>query len=181
MRSQHNINYRKLEKEDSHMQKVKELINKILSFIRNILNKLQYNQNSTLDNIKSYDYSIKNIMTDYERYFYNILLELENECNIKIHPQLNLSSVIQKDTNTKYQNELFRNIDFAIFTSDYSTLLLLIEVNDATHNTKRRRNRDNKVDIICKNANIKLIKFYSNMPNHKKYIKDRIINELNQK
>ena len=48
--------------------------------------------------------------------FYKIFVELENELDIKVHPQLNLASVIKKETSNRYINELFRNIDFGIFT-----------------------------------------------------------------
>jgi len=92
---------------------------------------------------------------------------------------LNLNSVIDKISNTKYRNELFRNIDFAIFDKDYSTLLLLIEINDKTHQTRKRKERDLKVEEICSKAGIKLIKFYSNYSNEKEYVKNRIKKELN--
>lgn len=98
---------------------------------------------------------------------------------IKIHPQLNLNSIIDKIDNTKYRNELFINIDFAIFDSDYSTLLLLIKINDKTHQTRKRKERDHKVDEICEKAGIKLIKFYSNYSNEKEYVKNRVKKELN--
>ena len=95
-------------------------------------------------------------------------------------PQLNLASIINKEGNYKYRNELFRNIDFGIFSKDYKELLLLIEINDKTHNNYNRRKRDIKVDNIVDNAGIKLIKFYSNYPNKKDYIKNRIREEINK-
>lgn len=123
-------------------------------------------------------YSKKRLMTDYERYFYTVLKELEIELNIKIHPQINLASIVTKQTNNYYVNELFRNIDFAIFDADYDKLLLLIEINDSTHNSRKRIIRDKKVNLIVKNAGIRLIKFYSNYPNKKDYIKNRIKKEI---
>ena len=123
-------------------------------------------------------YTKKKLMTDYEKYFYNILKELEPELNIKIHPQINLASIITKHTNNYYISELFRNIDFAIFDKNYDKLLLLIEINDSTHKTYKRIIRDEKVDAIVKNAGIRLIKFYSNYPNKKDYVKERIKKEL---
>lgn len=130
--------------------------------------------NSKLDN----NYSVKPLITKYERYFYDIFVELENELDIKVMPQVNLSSIINKDTNQRYRTELFRNIDFGIFTKDYSKILLLIEINDNTHNQKKRIRRDKKVDEIVRKANIKLIKFYSNYPNKKEYVKERVKKEI---
>ena len=123
-------------------------------------------------------YTQKKLMTNYEKYFYNILIELENEYNIKVQPQVNLATIINVNSNTKYHNELFRNIDFAIFTKDYEYLLLLIEINDKTHSQNNRINRDKKVKNIVEEAGIKLITFYSNYPNNKEYVKNRIKKEL---
>ena len=89
-----------------------------------------------------------------------------------------IDSIINKNTNNYYRNELFRNIDFGIFTSDYNEILLLIEINDKTHNNKKRIKRDKKVDYITANAGIRLIKFYSNYDNKREYIKERVKNEI---
>ena len=121
-------------------------------------------------------YQIKSIMTAYERYFYYILKELENE--YEVIPQLNLASIILKKNNNRYYNELFRNIDFAIFSKNYEKILLLIEINDKTHSQYKRKKRDAKVQQICNNVGISLIKFYSNYPNKPEYVKSRILSEL---
>ena len=123
-------------------------------------------------------YSKRDFMTKFERYFYNIFVELEEELDIKVHPQVNLATIVKKEVNNRYISELFRNIDFAIFDKDYKDLLLLIEINDSTHYTKKRIVRDIKVEKILKQADIKLMKFYSNYPNKKDYVKNRIKQEL---
>lgn len=150
----------------------------IIFFILRTVSKLIYNKISIKNKKTNNIYNKRKFMTDYERYFYETLKELEGELDIKIHPQINLATIINKETNNYYINELFRNIDFAIFDKNYNNLLLLIEINDNTHNTKKRIYRDKKVDYILKCANIKLIKFYSNYPNKKDYIKTRIKKEL---
>jgi len=156
---------------------MKRIIQLIIDFLNKLLG---YNDNytNTSTNINIYNYQEKQFMSNYERYFFNILMELEKELSIRIHPQVNLNSIINKIDNTKYRNELFRNIDFAIFDNNYTKVLLLIEINDNTHNTKSRRIRDQKVDKICAKAKIKLIKFYSKYANEKSYVKNRIKQEL---
>lgn len=124
-------------------------------------------------------YEIKPFMSPYERKFYNMLKCLENEYTII--PQLNLASVIKKLNNTKFYTELFRNIDFAIFDKDMNKLLLLIEINDKTHNKYKRKDRDLKVKKICNDVNVKLLSFYSNYPNEKNYVLNRINKELQNK
>ena len=93
------------------------------------------------DNITIYEQ--KPLMSNYEFKFYKILEELKEE--YEIMPQINLASIIKKINNNKYYSELFRNIDFAIFSKDYKELLLLIEINDKTHNELSRKDRDLKI------------------------------------
>ena len=121
-------------------------------------------------------YTRKKLMTDYEYKFYNILKELQD--NYTIVPQLNLAAVVKKINNNRYYSELFRNIDFAIFTKDYQELLLLIELNDQTHNNYNRKDRDLKVKKICNDIGVKLMTFYTKYPNEKAYVINRIKNEL---
>lgn len=148
------------------------VFHKFSNLIIKQLNKNKYN---------NYKYYIpKKFMTNYEKYFFNILVELENEYFIRIQPQVNLATIVDINTSGyKNINELFKNIDFAIFTKDYDNLLLLIEINDKTHNLPKRRKRDKKIKDIASEAGIKLITFYSNYPNNKEYVKNRIIKELN--
>lgn len=121
-------------------------------------------------------YEKKPIMSDYEIMFYNRMKDLETEYNIV--PQLVLSSIVDKKSKQKYRSELYRIIDFAIFSKDYSKLLLLIELNDNSHNQRKRKDRDLKVKKICNSAKIKLITFYTKYPNEKDYIINRIKKEI---
>ena len=123
-------------------------------------------------------YVLKPLMTAYEYKFYQILKTLEDEYIIL--PQLNLASIVKKMNNNKYYNELFRNIDFAIFTKDYKKLLLLIEINDETHNQRKRKDRDLKVKKICNDIGVSIMTFYTIYPNEKKYVLNRIEKELNK-
>lgn len=114
---------------------------------------------------------------------YNFLLkfiDLEDELYINIVPQVNLASIIDKISDSRFHNELFRNVDFGIFNADYSKILLLIELNDESHNDYHRKKRDMKVKNICDKAGIKLITFYTKYSNEKEYVKTRIISELNK-
>ena len=150
----------------------------LLIFMKILINKLN-NKHNVRSN-RNITYSKKQLMTKYERYFYDVLIELKDELNIEVMPQVNLGTIINKKSNNRWRSELFRNIDFGIFTKDYEELLLLIEINDKTHNNYNRKYRDMKVDNIVNNAGIKLIKFYSNYPNKKDYIKNRIREEINK-
>ena len=126
----------------------------------------RFGSSSLIKDINEYDFLTK-------------FIDLEDELHINIVPQVNLASIIQKVSNSRFNTELFRNIDFGIFSADYSKILLLIELNDESHNNFHRKKRDIKVHEICNKAGIKLITFYTKYSNEKEYVKGRILKELN--
>ena len=148
---------------------MKNIIYKILKYFGLIQEENKERRKDTI-------YIQKPIMTEYEYRFYLILKELENKYIIV--PQLNLAAIIKKVNNNRYYSELFRNIDFAIFSKDYKKLLLLIEINDQTHDRYKRQDRDLKVKKICNDVNVKLISFYTKYPNEKNYVINRIEKEI---
>lgn len=119
-------------------------------------------------------YIRKDFMTASELSFYNKLKTLEEQ--YIIIPQLNLASIIHK-IGTKYCTDLFRNIDFAIFSKKYE-LLLLIELNDSSHNEAKRKARDIKVKKILNECNIPLLTFYTHYSNENNDVLNRIIKAL---
>lgn len=121
-------------------------------------------------------YQKKSLMTSYEYSFYLKIKDLEAQ--YKIIPQLNLATIVDKNRTYKYRNELFRIVDFAIFNYDYSEILLLIEINDKTHYQKKRKERDKRVQNICERIGVPLIKFYTDKPNEKDYVLNRIVKEI---
>ena len=135
--------------------------------------------NNINEDVSNVNYVSKQFLSNNEYDFLTKFIDLENELHVNIVPQVNLASIIQKVSNSRFNTELFRNIDFGIFNADYSKLLLLIELNDNSHNEYHRIKRDKKVHEICNKAGIKLITFYTKYSNEKEYVKGRIIKELN--
>ena len=131
------------------------------------------------EDVSAVNYIPKQFLTNNEYDFLTKFIDLEDELHINIVPQVNLASIIQKVSNSRFNTELFRNIDFGIFSADYSKVLLLIELNDESHNNFHRKKRDIKVHEICNKAGIKLITFYTRYSNEKEYVKRRILKELN--
>lgn len=117
----------------------------------------------------------ESLLTDCEKHFYNVLNKNFND-NFNIIPQVPLSAIIskEKEYQNEYQNELNRIIDFGIFSKTGFKPLLLIEINDKSHLQKNRKQRDLKVNQICKEADIKLITFWTNYENTESYIVKRI-------
>ena len=108
--------------------------------------------------VKSSYVTKDSIMSECEKEYFAIFRELLPDGYL-VQPQINLASVIDKETQSAYRNELFRNIDFGVFDSDYN-LKLLIEINDNTHNKTDRIIRDMRVNEICKSAGVPLVEFW---------------------
>ena len=154
----------------------------ISSIVYLIIKKFKPKNNSKNKNQSSQvKYQSKQLMSKYEKNFYEILSKNFAQDYI-IMPQVNLASIIEKikDFPTQYQNELYRNIDFGIFDKNSMKPLLLIEINDKTHNQPDRIKRDLKVKEICNQANIKLITFYTKYDNKPNYIISRVKKELEE-
>ncbi|MDD3341411.1 MAG: DUF2726 domain-containing protein [Bacilli bacterium] len=145
----------------------------LISISKDVNNKTDLEPNQ-----RRYIYSKKKIMTESEKNFYLKLRNIEKEMPIIVHPQICLASIIKKENYNRYINELFKIIDFAIFNEDYSELLLLIELNDQSHNYYNRKKRDSKVKEICESVDIKLISFYTSYANEESYMKQRILKEI---
>ncbi len=119
------------------------------------------------------------LMTECEKKFFNVVKGLVGD-NYIIQPQVNLASVVDKESARKqYRNELFRNIDIGIFDLNYK-LIVLVEINDPSHETYQRKKRDAKVAEICKSSNIPLITFWTKFGIDEEYIKKRLKEYLPQ-
>lgn len=154
---------------------------KKLDYDKNNEKKYSYSQpegNLTENKVEIQKYTLKNsLVTDCEMYFYKIL-ENNFSAKYKIQTQVNLASIINKEIDNKFINELFRNIDFGIFDKETLKPLLLIEINDSTHKNPDRYERDLKVRKILEESKIKLITFYTSYENKENYVTNRIIKSL---
>lgn len=132
---------------------------------------------SATDNDK-YLYNLrKTLMSKSEQGFYNaIKVSLpEGYC---VFSQINLASFIDRTDDARFHNELFRNVDFLITDGEYSPKFI-IEINDQTHLTNERRERDEKVRRICEEAGIPILKLWTSYGVNPEYIKGRIDETLN--
>ena len=113
-------------------------------------------------------YFIKpNLITPNELDFFRIFRSVLPNSYIVL-PQVPLSSVIEKGKYT-FQGELFRVLDFGIFTQWFNPLLM-IEINDRTHLQEKRIGRDMKVNDICRSAGLPLLFLWTQDKHHIDYI-----------
>lgn len=117
-------------------------------------------------------YSQKDLMTLTEKKFYAAIRSVLSDSYVLL-PQVNLATIIQKNGDFKYQNELYRNIDFGVFDQNFN-LVVLVEINDASHNDSSRAKRDLKVKSILEEAKIPLITFHTKYGINREYISKRL-------
>jgi len=91
--------------------------------------------------------------------FYRLLKDFLSAEHFDIMPETALVTVIEKLTQTGYRNELFRIADFCIADASSTEPLLLVELNDASHNRADRKERDRRVAEICERAGMPLVTF----------------------
>lgn len=97
--------------------------------------------------------------------------------NYLIQAQANLASFILRTDGARFQNELYRNVDF-IITDMFYRPLVVVEINDQTHLSEDRRERDKKVANICEEAGIPIIRFWTSYGINQEYIRKRIQESL---
>lgn len=118
------------------------------------------------------NYSKKKLLTATEIEYYKAIKN-NTPHGYVVLPQINLATIINRTDEHKYQNELYRNIDFVIFDL-YLNPVVLIEINDYSHKDKSRWMRDQKVKHICEEANLPIITLWVDFGIHQDYIKKRI-------
>ena len=93
--------------------------------------------------------------------FLQVLRQIQPE-KYEVVPQTALVSVRDKKTNTAYRGELFRVCDYCFVDRDTFEPLLLVELNDSSHNRADRKERDAKVSAIADDAGLPLVTFWIN-------------------
>ncbi|MCH5165983.1 MAG: DUF2726 domain-containing protein [Clostridiales bacterium] len=105
-------------------------------------------------------YERKRVMLSRPEYNFLQLLREISPSKYEVVPQVALTNVIDKKTNTSYRNELFRVCDYCFVDRDTFEPLLLVELNDRSHLREDRQMRDAKVAAICADAKLPLVTFW---------------------
>ncbi|MCQ2441149.1 MAG: DUF2726 domain-containing protein [Clostridia bacterium] len=125
-----------------------------------------------------YLYEIKkDFISKAEQGFFNAIKEAIPE-GYFVFPQINLATIVERTDNQRFHNELFRNIDFLVTDNQYIPKIA-IEINDQTHLTNDRHERDEKVQKILEEAGIPLLKLWTSYGVKPDYIKEKITEMLN--
>ena len=127
---------------------------------------------------KSKKYYLKEkFLNEYEERFLEYA-KLYISSKFTIIPQLNLQTIIQTDTYTR-NDELFRNVDFAIFHSKTYIPIMIIELNGQQHYTNKYYiERDKSVQMILNQVGIPLVTI--DIKNLKQMTNKELIKEIKQ-
>ena len=131
-----------------------------------------------VDNSK-YLYDLKNILISKSEQGFYAAIKTSIPEGFCVFPQINLTSFIDRTDDARYHNELFRNVDFLITDTEYRPKII-IEINDQTHMNNDRKARDEKVQKICEEAGIPILKLWTSYGVNPDYIKGRIDETLHQ-
>lgn len=134
--------------------------------------------NTTTDNDKYLYDAKKAFISKSEQGFFNAIKSCVPE-GYYVFPQINLASFIDRTDYARFHNELFRNVDFLITDAEYAPKLI-IEINDQTHLNNDRKERDEKVQKICEEAGIPILKLWTSYGINPEYIKSRIDETLSK-
>lgn len=127
----------------------------------------------TEENTDFYLYDPKeSLISKSEQGYYEAIKSALPEDNL-VFPQINLASFIERTDNSRYHNELFRNVDFLITDKSYAPKAV-VEINDQSHLDDERKKRDEKVKNICEEAGIPVIKFWTSFGVNQKYISEKL-------
>lgn len=129
-------------------------------------------------NENEYLYSLKSSLITPKEKEYLTAIKRSLPAGYFVQPQINLASIINKNSDCAFHNELFRNIDACIFDMTYKPIVL-IEINDISHNDNRRKSRDLKVKNICEEAGIKLVTFWTKYGVNQDYISKTVNEAIN--
>ena len=100
------------------------------------------------------------LLTENEKKFYDVLYEIINKDDILIQTQVVLYDIIEtkiKNDYSSFNKIKSKSIDYVLVNKNFE-ILLCIELDDNTHKKSERIERDNFVNKIFEETDIKLLR-----------------------
>jgi len=130
----------------------------IIVIIISILEKLiNTTENTSISNYNESYQKKEYLLTQTELKFYNLLKTITDKLDLSLFVQVSLYQII-KNKNFKDFNKIkSKSIDFVI-TEKNTKIKLCIELDDKTHNNQKRIQRDQFINNLFNDLNIKLLR-----------------------
>ncbi len=140
----------------------------IILFKDTIINLLRQNVNNNSTNettiqIETLPYRKKDyLFSKAEKSFYEVLSLISQELNIKIFAKVRLGDLLYIPKGTKdrikYWNKIqSKHVDFVLCENENIKPILVIELDDSSHNKASRKERDNFVDKALEDGGLKIL------------------------
>ncbi len=135
------------------------------------------------DKKRQYKYQKKDyLLSRAEHQFFDVLVDALGD-HYYVFPQIHLITLLDHKINGQNWRGAFRHIDeksvdFVICDKSYIKPLVAIELDDKSHGTENRIERDEEVKRILQDAGVPLLRFENHGSFDKEEIKNRIINAL---
>ncbi len=173
-----NIKYNNLTKYIANQIKTNNIENIIETKKQELnINKTKKITNENTKTYNTYFYKRGKLLTNNELKFYKILKEITKNYNYNIFTQVVLYEIVRNKEIMDFNKIKSKSIDFVI-TDENSKILVCIELDDNTHNRKKRIERDTFINELFKDLNIKLlripVKEYYNIQEMEKIIITKI-------
>ena len=154
----------------------------IILIIENIINrKNRESENKEEEkNINYKDLYIKKdyIMTEQEYKFYRLLKNYTSKNNLNLFAQVSLYAIVNSKYYSDFNKIKSKSIDFVI-TDVNCKIKLCIELDDYTHIKEERRKRDNFIDKLFEELEIKMLRIpvqnYYNMTDIERKITESLL------
>ncbi len=125
----------------------------VISIIEYIINNSKNTINNYNEKYKKNEY----LLTKNELKFYRILKQITNKLNYSLFCQVSLYQIVKNKSFKDFNKIKSKSIDFVI-TKENCKILLCIELDDKTHQKQKRIERDNFLDTLFKDLEIKLLR-----------------------
>ena len=151
----------------------------IILIIEKIQNKqiMQNQENDNKNNIKEIYEKKEYLLTPNELKFYKLLKNITNKLNMNLFTQVSLYEIIKCKDYKEFNRVKSKSIDFVI-TEKNCKIKLCIELDDISHNNTKRIERDNFINKLFKELNIKLLRIpvqnFYNLEELEKQIKESV-------
>lgn len=176
------------------IEMIKSIIKIIIKTKNNIksINKIKvknnakdiYNTNNEINSDyirkENFPYRKKYLLTKNELEFYKCLKIIADELNLCVLSKIRLADLIEiygHKNNSEYFKYFgkikAKHIDFALAKKENLEIILLIELDDFSHNRQDRKLRDEFIDEICKQCNYKILHTQDNI-----LLKEKIISKI---
>lgn len=124
------------------------------------------------------------LITLNELKFYNVLMEITKELDLVLFSQVSLYNILETKQNLDYKTKTIyfnkiasKTIDFVLVDKKDCRIKLCIELDDYTHNQRKRIERDIFINELFNELEINLLRY----PTYNVYYKETLKNRIQEK